>query len=134
MREQHCVHALLQTRAVVHEVQPPPRTLALGAHKGVGQPDRGHEIAAGELGEHPGVDAVGLTGERCESFYLLRVGDLDLPAVKLEPIVDEPRAVHRFDRGADRLTVTSKPLAQATKSVSVRWRCADVDGRALRVE
>jgi hypothetical protein len=35
VREQHRVHALLQAGAVTHEVQPPARTLALGAHERV---------------------------------------------------------------------------------------------------
>jgi hypothetical protein len=47
------------------QVQPPACTLSFGAYARVGQPDRGHEIAAHELGQQPGVDAVGLAGERC---------------------------------------------------------------------
>jgi hypothetical protein len=31
-------------------------------------------------GQHPGVDAVGLAGERRQPLHLLRVRDLDLPA------------------------------------------------------
>jgi hypothetical protein len=46
--------------------------------------------------------------------HLLRVRDFDLPAGGLEPIVYEPRTVHRLDRRADRLTVTRKLLTQAT--------------------
>jgi hypothetical protein len=64
--EQDGVHALLQARAVADEVEPPARSLALGAHSRVGQSDRRHQIAAGELGQHPGVDPVGLAGERRE--------------------------------------------------------------------
>jgi len=85
--EQQRVHALLQARAVTHQMQPPACPFALGTHLRVGQPDRRHQVAAGELGEDPGVDPVGLAGQRCEPFHLLRVGDLDLPARKLEPIV-----------------------------------------------
>src|SRR5262245_2453316 len=48
----------------------------------------------------PGVDPVGLAGERGEVFHLLCVGDLDLPASEFEPVVHEARAVHRFDCGA----------------------------------
>jgi hypothetical protein len=58
------VHALLQAGAVTDEVQPPARPFALGAHLRVGQPDRRHQIAARELGQHPGVDPVGLAGQR----------------------------------------------------------------------
>jgi hypothetical protein len=105
---------------VADQVESPACPFALGAHARVGQPDRRHEIAACQLGEHPGVDAIGLARQRCESLYFLRVGDLDLPAVELEPIVHEPGAVHRLDRGADRLAVTLEPLAQAAESVPVR--------------
>jgi hypothetical protein len=120
VREQHRVHALLQARAVAHQVQPPTRTLALSAHHRIGQPDRRHQIATGELGQHPGVDPVGLAGQRCETLHLLRVRDLDLPARQLEPVVDEARAVHRLDRRADRFAVTSETLSQTTKTVGVR--------------
>jgi hypothetical protein len=50
VREQDGVHPLLQARAVTHQVQPPARPLALGAHAGIGQPDRRHQIAPRELG------------------------------------------------------------------------------------
>jgi hypothetical protein len=86
----------------------------------VGQPDRRHQVTAGELGQHPGVDPVGLTRERRQTFHLLRIGDLDLPTCELEPVVHEAGSVHRLDRGADRRTVTIKPLAQAVKSIRVR--------------
>ena len=105
MREQDRVHALLQARAVTDEMQPPARAFALGTHQRVGQPDRRHQVAAGELGQHPSVDPVGLAGERRQSLHLLRVRDLDLPAGELEPIVHEARAVHRLDRRADRLAM-----------------------------
>jgi hypothetical protein len=50
--EQDRVHPLLQARAVADQMQPPAHPLALGAHTRIGQPDRRHEIAAGELGQH----------------------------------------------------------------------------------
>ena len=84
------------------------------------QPDRRHQIAKRELGKHPGVDPVGLAGQRRQPFHFLRVGDLDLPACELEPVVDEARTVHRLDRGADRRAVATEPLAQATELVRVR--------------
>ena len=117
MGEQDRVHTLLQARAVADEVQPPARPLALGAHERVGEPDRRHEVAAAELGQHPGVDAVGLAGQRRQPLHLLRVGDLDLPARELEPVVHEARAVHRLDRGADRRAVTVEPLSQAAQTI-----------------
>jgi hypothetical protein len=134
VREQDRVHALLQARAVSDEMQPPPRSLALGAHARIGQPDRRHQIAPCELGQHPGVDPVGLAGEWRQSLYLLRVGDLDLPSVELERVVHEARAVHRFNRGADRLAVTSEALAQSVQPIGVRRRGTDLDRRTISVE
>src|SRR5918996_3425305 len=53
-----------KARAVAHQVQPPARPLALGPYQWVGEPDRRHQVAARHFGQHPGVDAVGLAGER----------------------------------------------------------------------
>jgi hypothetical protein len=134
VREQHGVHALLEARTVTHQVQAPTRSLPLGAHQRVGQPDRRHQVAAGELGEHPGVDAVGLAGERRQTFYFLRVGDLDLPAGELEPVVHETGAVHRLDRGADRLAVTIETGRQRVQAIGIRRRSANLDRRTLAIE
>jgi hypothetical protein len=120
VREQDGVHALLQARAVTDEVQAPAGPLAFGAHQRVGQPDRGHQIPPRELGQHPGVDPIGLAGQRRQPLHLLRIGDLDLPTVKLEPVVHEASAVHRLDRRANRLPVMREALAQAAESVRVR--------------
>ena len=49
------------------------------------------------------VDLVGLACQRRETLDLLGVGDLDRPALLLEGVVDDPRAGHRLDHGADRL-------------------------------
>jgi hypothetical protein len=76
----------------------------------------------------------GFTYPTRQPLHLLRVGDLDLPTVKLEPIVHETGAIHRLDRGTNRLTVTIEPPAQATKSIYVRRRDTDVDGRTLSVK
>ena len=46
-----------------------------------------------------------LQAKRREALDLLGVGDLDVPALLLERVVDEPGAGHRLDDGADRLTV-----------------------------
>ena len=100
-------------------MQPPTCTLALGTHLRVGQPDRRHKVAACQFGQHPGVDAVGLARKRPEAFHLLRVGDLDLPTVQLEPIVHEAGAVHRLDRRSDWLAVESDAFAQVLQSISV---------------
>jgi hypothetical protein len=133
VREQDSVHELLQARTVADEMQQPTSTFPLGTHARIGQPDRRHQVTARQLGEHPGVDSVGLAGERCESFHLLRVGDLDLPSVELERVVHEPRAVHRFDRGADRFAVASKTLAQSVQAASIRCDTR-IDGRTLVIE
>jgi hypothetical protein len=119
---------------VSHQVQPPAGPLALGTHEWVGQPDRRHQVAARELGQHPGVDPVGLTGQRGEALHLLRVRDLHLPVQKLESIVHEARPVHRLDRRADRLAVTSEMLAQAAQTIGIRRRRTDPDRRTVYVE
>jgi hypothetical protein len=101
-------------------MQPPARAFALAAHGGVRQPDRRHQLAAGELGQHPGVDAVGLAGERRQPFHLVRVRDLDLPAGELELVVHEASTVHRLDRRTDRRPITVEPLRQAMQTVGIR--------------
>ena len=84
-------------------MQPPAGPFPLRPHPGAGEPDRGHQIPAGELGEHPRVDAVGLARQRRQSLDPRRVRDLDVPAQLLEMIVHEPSAVHRLDHAAHRL-------------------------------
>ena len=101
-REQGGVDPVLQRGAVAHQVQPPAGPFPLGAHRRGGQPDRRHQIPAGQLGQHPGVDLVGLAGQRGQPLDLLRVGDLDLPARQLQLVVHEPGAVHRLDRRVHR--------------------------------
>ena len=56
--------AALQAGALAHQVQAKAGPLALGSHRRVGQPDRRHQIAPAQLGQHVGVDAVGLAGQR----------------------------------------------------------------------
>jgi hypothetical protein len=86
-------------------------TFALGADERVWEPDRRHEIAPGEFGQHPGIDAVGLARQRRQALHLLCISDLDLPTGELEPVVHEPCPVHRLDRGADRRAARSDALA-----------------------
>jgi len=69
--------------------------LALLADAGVGQPDRRHQIPLAERRQDPGVDLVGLAGQRREALDLLSVGDLDRPAAcssvswtKGAPVID----------------------------------------------
>jgi hypothetical protein len=106
--EQDRVHALLQARAVPHQMQPPARTLTLSAHEWVGQPDRRHQIATCELGQHPGIDPVGLAGQRRQTLDLLRIGDLDLPAGQLEGCTNRAPFIDSIGRG---------PACRATRSL-----------------
>jgi hypothetical protein len=61
-------------------VRPPAQPLADRAVIERWHPDRGDEVAPGEIGEHARVDLVGLAGQRRDRLDLARVGDLDLPA------------------------------------------------------
>ncbi len=132
--DQRLVDARLERRALLHQEEPEAGPLALGAHPRVGQPDRRHQLAARELGQHPGVDAVGLAGKRRQALHLARVGDLDLPAQPLEQVVDEAGAGHRFDRGADRLSVAADALGEPRQPVGVGRGGTDLDRRAALVE
>jgi hypothetical protein len=78
-----------------------------------------HELAPGELGQHPGVDAVGLTGKRRQPLHLDGVGDLDLPAVQLELVVHEAGTGHRLDRRSQGLPMTRNADGQSTQTVTV---------------
>jgi hypothetical protein len=95
--DQRRVDAVLERRAMADEMQAEPRELAFAANRRVGQPDRRHQIAPGQLGQHARVDLVGLAGQRRQAFDLLRVGNQHLPAEFLQRVVHEPRAVHRLD-------------------------------------
>ena len=119
---------------MTHQVQPPTRALALGTHLRVGQPDRRHQVATGELGQHPGVDPVGLAGQRRQPLHLLRIRDLDLPAGELELVVDEAGTVHRLDRRTDRRSITVDPLRQAMQTAGIRWRRTDLDRRTISIQ
>jgi hypothetical protein len=111
---------MLQRAALAHQEQPPACPLALGALLKLGQPDRRRELAPGELGQHPGVDLVGLARQRREALDPLRVGDLDLPPQALELIVHKASAVHRLDRRADRLAIDVYAIHQAAQPVGIR--------------
>src|SRR5262249_31838035 len=107
-----------------NELPPPARPLSFGPYARIRQPDRRQQVAPGELGQQPAVDPIGLAGQQRQSFQLLRVGDLDLPTMKLEPLVHEASAVHRLVRGTDRLAVSSDALASLPQAISVRRRSA----------
>jgi hypothetical protein len=127
MGEQDRMHALLQARAVTNEMEPEAGPFALGADLWVGQPDRRHEIAARQLCEQPGVDPVGLAGQRRQPFHLDRVGDCNVPTGLLELVVDKAGAIHRLDRRPHRLGETSDASGKAAKTVSVGRRGTDLD-------
>ena len=99
-RQQLGVHAVLERGALAHQKQAPAGALALPTQLEGGQPDRGNELAARELGQHPRVDLVGLARQGREALDLDRVCDLDFPAAALERVVHEAGAVHRLDRRA----------------------------------
>jgi hypothetical protein len=89
--------AVLERRAMPHQVQPKTRQFTLAPDSRVGQPDRRHEIAVRERRQHPRVDLVGLAGQRRQPLDPLRIGDQHLPAAFLERVVHEPRTRHRLD-------------------------------------
>ncbi len=126
--------AVLERGPVADQVQPEPGPLPLGPHPWSGQPDLGDQVAAGQLGQHPGVDPVGLTGKRGQAFDLLGVSDGDLPAGQLELVMHEAGAVHRLDRRSYRLSVDGGLAGQPTQPVGIRWRGGDLDGAALHIK
>jgi hypothetical protein len=65
-----------------------------------------------------------LQAKRGEALDLLGVGDLDLPALLLERVVDQAGAGHRLDEGADGLSVDLlDPPGEPSQRVGVGWRC-----------
>jgi hypothetical protein len=103
--DQGRVDPALKRRLVLDQVHPEAGELALLADPRIGRPDRRHQVAVGERRQDERVDLVGLAGQGSEALDLLRVGDLDRPALGLERVVDEPGAGHRLDHGADGLAV-----------------------------
>jgi hypothetical protein len=102
VRDQRLVDAVLEHRSVLDEMESEAGSLALRADVRVGQPDFRYQVAAGELGQHPAVDPVGLTGKRGERACAQRVGEAHVPAREFEPVVDEAGAVP--PRGCKRWT------------------------------
>ena len=96
VRDQAGVHPVLERRALPDQMQTETGPLALAPHAGIGEPDRRHQFAAGQLGQHPGIDTVGLTGQGRQPLHPLRVRDLHLPARQLQLVVHETGAVHRL--------------------------------------
>jgi hypothetical protein len=129
--DQRGVDAVLQRRAMADEVQPEAGRLALAAKGRVGQPDLGHQITARQRREHPGVDLVGLAGQRRQALDLVRVGDQHVPAVLFELVVNEPRAVHRLDHAADPRALHRGAGRQAAQPVGIGRRGPLVDDLPL---
>ncbi len=115
-------------------MEPEARPLALGPDGRIGQPDRGHQVPPAELGEDPGVDPVGLGGERGEPLDLHRVGDLDIPAEKLEGVVHEASPVHRLDRRGHLLAVPADDPNQRPQGITVGSDSRDLDRPTVLVE
>jgi hypothetical protein len=87
--------------AQLDQVGSPAKPLADRAVLLGGDPDRRDQVSATELGQHPGVDLVGLAGKRGDVSDLARVGDFDRPACALELVLDPDRAAHHLDAGPD---------------------------------
>src|SRR2546421_5030546 len=123
----------LQRRLVLDEVQPEAGELTLLADARIGQPDRRHQVAVGEHRQKLRVDLVGLACQRRETLDLLGVGDLDRPALLLEGVVDDARAGHRLDHGADRLAMDCERAFSASRRPAARRAGPDVlPGRRAR--
>jgi hypothetical protein len=84
---QRGVDAVLEHRAVLDQVHPRARLLALAPDPWVGQPDLGHQVAVREHGKDARVDLVGLARQRRETFDLGRVGAQHVPAERFEAVV-----------------------------------------------
>jgi len=121
--DQDRVDPALERRLVLDQVQAKAGELALLSNPGVGQPDRRHQVPLAERRQDPGVDLVGLAGQRRQALDLLGVGDRDLPARLLERVVDEASAGHRLDHRAHGLaTALLDPPGQRSQPVAVRRR------------
>ncbi|MDP9345955.1 MAG: hypothetical protein M3P44_09570 [Actinomycetota bacterium] len=103
---------------MLDQVHAKARLLALGANPGVGQPDRRHQVAKRQHGEHASVDAVGLARQRRQALDLLGVGDQHLPAQLLEAVVHEARAAHRLDHRPDP-DAQPDPANEARQTVAI---------------
>ena len=125
------VDPVLQLRAVLDQVEAKAGELSLLPDPRVGQPDRRHQVALGEQGQHPGVDPVGLRRQRRQALDLLGVCDLDRPAERLEGVVDEAGAGHRLDHPDHRLAVGVDPACQPSQAVAIRRAGELLDQLAL---
>jgi len=102
-----------------HQVRPAPQPLPQLTLLERGDPERRHELPPAQLGQHARVDAVGLARERRDPLHAPRVGDLDLPARRTEPVPDPHGAAHHLDA---RLHVGAEPQNEPGEPVLVRRR------------
>jgi hypothetical protein len=144
--EEDRMDAVLERGALVDEMDAEARPLALGPHLRIGQPDLGHKVAAGKLGQDPGVDPIGLAGKRRHPFArcasAIRTSH---PArsswswTKREPVrldhrqhglaplaieaadeVREPVAIRRTGIGTDRLAVDEQGVPVETLAAEIQ--------------
>ncbi len=118
--EEDRVHPVLERAAVLDQVQTEARPLTLATHARVGQPHLRDEVAAGELGQHPAVDPVGLAGQRRQPARPGRIGDPHVPAGELELVVDEAGAAHRLDHRHHLRRIAQSPR-QLLQPGTIRW-------------
>jgi hypothetical protein len=107
------------------EVKAEASPLALGPHLRIGKPDLRHQVAAGELGQDPGVDPIGLAGQRGEPLRPLGVCDPHVPADELELIVDEAGTGHRLDRCQDWTLLAAETVDEVSKAIMIGRASAD---------
>ena len=113
---------------MAHEMQAKPGELALPTYLRVRKPDRRHQIAERQLGEHARVDLVGLARQRREPLHPLRISDQHIPALRLERVMDEARTVHRLHHRPHRPAVFRRDaLGQTAQAVGVKRRRQLVD-------
>jgi hypothetical protein len=100
----------------------------------VGSGDLGHEVPAGQLGQHVSVDLVRLGGQGCQTLCFHRIGDGHLPAQALEGVVDEARARHRLYDSVDLLAVAQDAISEGTQDIRVRTDGHYLDRSSFLVE
>jgi hypothetical protein len=120
VRDQRLVDARLQRRAVLHQMQPEPCPLTLGADRWTGQPDLRDQITPRELGQHPRVDPVSLARERRQPLHPLRISNPHIPAKQLELVMHKPSTRHRLDRCQHRPTMPPRVLDKIAQSMPLR--------------
>src|SRR6266508_3177100 len=132
--EEDRVDAVFERASVLDQVQPEARPLTLGPDRRVGQPDLRDEVEPGELGQHPGVDRVGLASQRRDPTRLRSVGDPDVPARELELVVDKTRAAHRLNHSQHAIACIAQSLDELRQPIAIGRDGADADAASLTLE